>query len=247
MSKPRLFHSTTSARDDDGNYTLYPDRLVPMLNTTHDRLITDHLVFATSNLLEAPAYAMKGHKNDTKIAQLQSSGVFAKIPTAFMYDPEGKFPLEHPNGKIFEVNNETFDLVSEGSEWISKKEVLMKEVQEITPFLAMKSGTQFFTYGDINIAQEWRDRRDGLLKKLRPDGDYSEILRLAGTLVEEGKFRFVNREFGLNPLNLSTTSLEDVRFIDDPLLILAATEKQWVERIREDKTKGKTLAGASKA
>jgi hypothetical protein len=242
MSKPRLFHSTASARDDDGNYTLYPDRLVPKLNTTHDRSIRDHLVFATSNLLEAPAYAMKGRESDTEIAQLQSSGVFAKIPTAFMYDPEGKFPDQHPNGKIFEVNNETFDLVSKGSEWISRQQVFIKEVQEITPILAMQSGTQFFTYGDINIAQEWRDRRDGLLKKLRPDGDYSEILRLAGTLVEEGKFRFVNRELGLNPLNLSTTSLEDVRFIDDPLSILAATKETWVEKTRKDQTKGKTSA-----
>lgn len=225
-----LFHSTAARVDEFGNYILFPDRLIPHRQRTRVKdSPEENLVFATSDLAEAPAYALKALTSDKTIAQNASNGPYTRkgIQVSFLFDPHGNFPDHHPHGKIFQVDNSNFEQVIDHSgrptgEWISRQEVKILESYDITPDYAMEVGTQFFTFKERDVMQKfWQEY--GALNDRR--GSDEEKFLLLKKFVEEGKFGHVNYERAKNPLDFDTGLLADMRYVENPQLILAGAKK----------------------
>jgi hypothetical protein len=202
---PKLFHGTPS---DISQSLELPQQ------ESHSG--SDLVIFATPDIMCAIAYSLKAERGRDDKAQMAVLRIYTgekKPPIAIFGTTEGNITEKFENiggGFLLEIENKDFipfDPNAETCEWKSTQPAQIKSKHQISSDDAMRFGVQVFLIKDAeayeNASPEERSNRSNLKNA-----------------VEKGWLIHVNREKGLNPLNLENDLLEDRSFIDNPNLIL---------------------------
>ena len=199
---PKLFHGTPS--DISQSLELPQQESHPG---------SGRVIFATPDIMCAIAYSLKAEYSRNDKAQMHGLTIHTgekKPPIAVFGTTEGNITEKFENiggGFLLEIENKNFipfDPNAETCEWKSTQPAQIKSKHQISSDDAMKFGVQVFLIKDAEAYYNAsRDERNNLKNA-----------------VEKGLLIHVNREKGLNPLNLENDLLEDRSFIDSPNLIL---------------------------
>lgn len=225
MTKPTLYHGTAAARDENGNYTVFPNELTPRRQKTCLGEEGD-FVFAAPNYLGAISYALKTRSDDRSVAQAYYTHFINGIPIIVIGSNSGDFMdqngkptqskspvdrkfLTHPLGAVFKVDNSTFEPVvnrdgEQTGEWISQAPTKIELMEIITVEEAMKKGVQ------ILLVQNDRDFHEAKMLNRKNGADEISFLLKQ---IELGGVRHVNVEKDLNPIDYKTGKLANMQFV----------------------------------